>query len=205
MPLKLAMCSCRWTVLSPRHNSFRAPQKRARPTSSSFPLPKHLTDGPEPRGLSRAATPAHMRGEMKNMGCGRSTLWAPTQRGLGGPYGTNCEREILLPGALYAHCPSSGTRSGALGLCTTTRNHSYLFFSFPPPLPLCPSRGVPVGGKYCTAGVLLLDMAAPGTHLDRTKSTQPWAKSRRRCCTRRGARRQLPTAISFVTFCDTPM
>jgi hypothetical protein len=133
MPLKLAMCSCRWTVLSPRHNSFRAPQKRARPTSSSFPLPKHLTDGPEPRGLSRAATPAHMRGEMKNMGCGRSTLWAPTQRGLGGPYGTNCEREILLPGALYAHCPSSGTRSGALGLCTTTRNHSYLFFSFPPP------------------------------------------------------------------------
>jgi hypothetical protein len=135
MPLKLAMCSCRWTVLSPRHNSFRAPQKRARPTSSSFPLPKHLTDGPEPRGLSRAATPAHMRGEMKNMGCGRSTLWAPTQRGLGGPYGTNREREILLPGALYAHCPSSGTRSGALGLCTTTRNHSNIFFSFPPPPP----------------------------------------------------------------------
>jgi hypothetical protein len=46
-------------------------------------------------------------------------------------------------GALYAHCPSSGTRSGALGLRTTPRSHSYVFFSSPPP----PSLSVRAEGR----------------------------------------------------------
>jgi hypothetical protein len=146
MALKLALCSCCWGVLSPRCNPFHAPLNCARPTASSFPLQKHLTDGPEPRGISRAATPTHMRGEMKNMSCGKRTLWPPTQRGLGGPYGTIGGHEILLPGALYAHCPSSGTRSGALRPCTTPRSHSYVVFSSPPlPPPLLSERRRPGG------------------------------------------------------------